>query len=391
MTTTTRIVLVFLIIVLGALVVLPFVLNTIGVNIFQLGSGGGGFLKSNREESLLVSFDGGEWRSVSFVHDQKTSAPSRFFDISFHAKDKTIVFLGTKGNGLWKSVDAGKTWEKKFNQDRVLASDGDVYRVAVSASDPQKLYAAVYQNKRGRVLKSEDGGEIFREVYFVSKEGFGVFDVYVDPKNSEHVFIATGQGGVLETWDGGATWHVKHWFPGPVVRLIVSPRTTSEMYAFTDGGIIWRSVDGGTKWTDALQGFTQQNRSANRARESFPMRTSLFSFSQFGSDAVQFFPDPNSFSTVYLVYGGVVWRSPDAGTSWEEVGVIVPPNAGVISAFAVYPGRGYVLFAAAENQIYRSNDGGINWSATTLPLAGKITRLLIPEGGLDMMLAVVER
>lgn len=383
--------LVFLVIVLGALVVLPFVLNIIGVNIFQLGSGGDGFLRSNREESLFLSFDGGEWTSASFVHDKKTNAPSQFFDISFHSQDKTIVFLGTKGSGLWKSVDAGKTWEKKFDHGRILDPRGDVYRIAASVSDPQKLYAAMYQNKRGRVLKSEDGGEIFREVYFVSEDGFGVFDLYVDPKNSEHIFIATGQGGVLETRDGGATWHVKHWFPNPVMRLIVNPRTTSEMYAFTGRGAIWRSVDGGAEWTDALRGFTGQQRSANRAENSTPAIPSLFSFSQFGSGAVQFFPDPNSFSTVYLVRGGAVWRSYDSGTSWEEVKVTVPPNAGVISAFAVYPGRGHILFAAVENQIYRSNDGGVNWSTSALPLAGKITRLLIPEGELDMMLAVVEQ
>lgn len=152
-----KIVLVVLVVILGLIVVLPFVLSIAGFNVLQFGSVSGGV--SAAGQGLLRSQDGGEnWKSAANSSDRKVKFPGEILDISFHPVNADILFLGSKGSGLWKSMDGGRSWQKVADRARVLDPRADVYKVAVSRSQPKIIYLAVLQNNRGRVLKSEDGG-----------------------------------------------------------------------------------------------------------------------------------------------------------------------------------------------------------------------------------------
>ncbi|MBI2056090.1 MAG: hypothetical protein HYT37_01815 [Candidatus Sungbacteria bacterium] len=395
MSTLTRTVLAILVVILGALVVLPFVLSLIGIDLFSFGGAGGGGFFGGSNQSILISFDAKEWVNADFVREKTVEPPTNFLDIAFHPQHEGIFFLGTQKNGLWKSIDAGKTWQKQTDQKGALLPASDVYRIAGAPSNPQIIYLATFQNNRGRVLKSEDGGDSFREIYFVSADRFGVFDIFVDTFNAEHVLIVTGQGGLLETDDGGFSWHVRHWFGEALTRLMVNPNNTNEIYVVSQSGRFSKTKDGGKTWTNALEGFTRQSRAANtQSTNQFttPQSPLMFDFSGFGAGTVTYFmPDRYIFSTVYMIRNGNVWRTVNGGEAWEQIQIIVPPNASMVSAFAAYPGRSNPLFAAVGNQLYRSDDGGREWSFSILPTSGKAVRLLIPGGSLDIMLAIVQK
>lgn len=393
MSTITRTILVILVVILGLLVVLPFILKTIGIDVFRLGGGGGGIF-SGGEKEILISFDAKKWTRAEFMRGKNVKTPASFLDIEFHPREEGVIFLGTQKNGLWKSVDAGKTWHASRDQKGILAPASDVYKIAVASSHPQVMYLAVFQNNRGRVLKSEDGGQTFREVYFVSADRFGVFDIVVDPNNAEHVLIATGEGGVLETEDGGASWRIRRWFGEALTRLIVNPANMGEMYVISKRGVISKTKDGGATWTNALEGFTRQSRTQGSEQTQFTARQSplMFNFGEFGGGAVTYFePDPFMFSTVHMIRNGNAWRTQNGGENWEELKVIVPPTAGLVNAFAAYPGQNRLLFATVGNQLYRSDDAGRNWSFSIMPASGRVLELFIPGGSLFMMLAVVSK
>lgn len=387
-----KIILVILVIVLGLVVVLPFVLNIAGFNVFQFGSISGGAISAG--EGLLRSKDGGEsWVSVTNSSDKRIRFPQEILDISFHATSSDIIFLGSKGSGLWKSMNGGSSWQKVVDKARVLDPRADVYRVAVSRSQPRIIYLAVFQNSRGRVLKSEDGGGSFREMYFVTANRFGVFDLYADPSDANHVIIATGQGGVLETRNGGRTWRVKRWFSEALTRLVVNPYFSGEMFVTTSGKNLFKTFDGGENWADLNEGLQRvaNSRGELEGRPSFQPSLNPFAGGAFGKSLEALVADPNVFTTIYIGSQDGLLRSTNGGFSWERLNVLIPPEALPVKAVVVDPRNSSTIFAAALNQIHRSEDGGINWNVKTLAVNGRIARILIHPLKPDTMFIVLGR
>lgn len=388
-----KIVLVVLVVILGLIVVLPFVLNIAGFNVLQFGSISGGV--SAAGQGLIRSQDGGEgWESAANSLDKKIRFPGEILDLSFHPVNADLLFLGSKGSGLWKSMDGGSSWQKVSDKTRVLDPRADVYRVAVSRSQPKIIYLAVFQNNRGRILRSEDVGESFREVYFVTANRFGVFDTHVDPADASHVLIATGQGGVLETRNGGRTWRVKRWFSEALTRLLVNPAFSGEIFVTTSGENLFKTFDGGENWADLNEGLQK----IADARGEFEGRLSIqpsfnpFSGAPFGGGSLEsLVADPNAFTTVYIGSQDGLLRSTNGGFSWERLNVLIPPEALPVKSVAVHPRNSQLIFAAAANQLHKSDDGGTNWSVKTLDIKGRISKILIHPLKPETMFVVLGR
>lgn len=388
-----KILLVGLVVVLGLLVVLPFVLNMAGFNYFDLSgtSSGGNTSSSAGQDLVLRSRDVGEnWDDISFLGDKGVSMPNQILDIAFHPQNPDIIFMGTKSSGIWESKDAGRSWEKIFDKSRVLSPSADVYKIAISRSNPQVLYAAVFQDRRGRILRSNDGGYTFREIYFVTADRFGVFDLYINPADVNWVTMVTGQGGVLETRDGGRTWRVIKWFSEPLVKILVNPVVLAEMLVLTDQGKIFKTFDRGENWTDLNEkSSTQGVNSLNYGPQiGFNPFAQLFSQS---NRKVALVSDPKAFSTLFLGSKDGVLRSSDGGFNWKRLNLLIPPEALPVRAVAVHPRSSSIIFAGALSQLHRSDDAGLNWRVAFLPTKNKIKDLFVHPLKPEIMFAVLER
>lgn len=387
-----KIVLIILVIILGLVLVLPFVLNMAGIRIFQFGAiGGAGGVDVG--EGMLRSPDGGEiWENTAVSEDKRIRFPSQILAFAFHPGDPDIIFLGSKSSGLWKSANGGKSWRKTGDKARTLDPSADVYKIAISRSHPQVMYIAAFQASRGRVFRSEDGGETWREVYFVTANRFGVFDIYVNPSDPDRVLTATGQGGLLETRNGGKTWRVLKWFSEALTRLIVNPVFSGEMFVITASGNLFKTFDGGKNWADLNEGLKKQTAGIQPSGFQPPTSTfNLFAGISRRSSLQAFVPDPNIFTTLYIGSQEGLLRSTNGGFAWERLNVLIPPEALPVNAAAVPPGNSRIIFAAAANQLHRSADGGENWSADILPTKSRIKELLIHPLKPEIIFAVLGR
>jgi len=384
-----RIILIIIVILLGLLVLLPFILNIAGVRIFQVGSLGGevGLVG----EGLLLSTDGGRnWDNAAISEDKKIRFPAQILDLAFTPENPNLLFLGTKSSGLWKSENGGKSWRKVIDNTGGLKPDADIYKIAISRTNPQVMYLALLQSKRGRVLKSEDGGKTFREIYFVTADRFAVTDLYLDPQNPNHVFIVTGQGGLLETQNGGRSWRVKRWFSEVPTKLLVNPAFLREMYILTANGSLSKTLDGGENWADLNTGL----RSAVN-QQPFPPsgQVGLNPFAgiihYYGIQALEM--DPNLSTTLYVGSQTGLLRSRDGGFTWKRLNVLIPPDALPVSSVAIDPRDSSIIFAAAANQLHKSEDGGVNWDVDILPTKSRIKKLLIHPLKPEVMFAILGR
>ena len=263
-------------------------------------------------------FDTMHWRSIGPARGGRASA------VTGVRGDRDTYYMGASGGGVWKTSDAGRTWQN--------VSDGffggSIGSVAVSESDPNVVYAG--------------GGE-----------------------KTVRGNVASGQGAWRST-DAGKTWtsiglpESRH-----IPRIRVHPKNPDLVYAAVLGHIsgpnpergVYRSQDGGENWERVL--FANEN-----------------------AGAVDLILDPINPRIIYastwrivrtpfsLESGGEgsdLWKSTDSGNTWTRIthNSGLPPGTNGIIGIAVSPARHERVWAIIENEdggVFRSEDGGDTWT-----------------------------
>ena len=244
--------------------------------VYYAGAASGGIFKTT---------DGGAtWQSI-FDKEPVSSVGS----LAVAASDPNIVWAGTGetwirsnisvGWGIFKSTDAGKTWERAG-----LEKTGRIGRIVIDPKDPNKVLACALGTGYGPepdrgVFSTSDGGQTWQKVLYVD-DNTGCSDLAMDASNPRVLFAGMWQF-VIHTWgqdsggpgsglfrstDGGQTWTrlQGHGLPEQEVGKIavsVAPSDSKRVYAIietgtgepfhgkpTSEGELWRSEDGGDNW-----------------------------------------------------------------------------------------------------------------------------------------------
>src|SRR5579863_8843488 len=187
--------------------------------------------------------------------------------------DPTTYYFGSTGGGVWKSTDGALTWSPVFDKE----GSGDIGSLAVAASNPNVLYVGTGEACiRGNishgdgVYKSLDGGKTWKNVGLHDTRAIG--KVIINPANPDIVFVAAlghpygpnTERGIFRTTDGGKTWNrvlYKDENTGAVdiafdphnpnilfASLWQARRTSWSMSSGGPGSGLYRSSDGGTTW-----------------------------------------------------------------------------------------------------------------------------------------------
>ncbi|MGA8286795.1 MAG: hypothetical protein WB796_18740, partial [Candidatus Sulfotelmatobacter sp.] len=187
--------------------------------------------------------------------------------------DPTTYYFGATGGGVWKSTDGAMTWSSVFDKE----GSGSIGSLAVANSDRNTIYVGTGEACiRGNiaqgdgVYKSLDGGKTWKNVGLHDSRAIG--KVIINPNNPDIVFVAAlghpygpnTERGIFRTTDGGKTWDkvlYKDENTGGV-DVAFDPRNPNILFAalwqvrrtswgLADGGPgsgLYRSNDGGTTW-----------------------------------------------------------------------------------------------------------------------------------------------
>ena len=233
-------------------------------SIYYFGSTGGGIWKSTDGATT--------WKPV-FDHEKSSSIGS----LAVASSDPNVIYAGTgegcirgnaaQGDGVYKSVDAGKTWKNVG-----LRDSRAIGKLIVHPRNPDIVFVAalghVYgPNAERGIFRTTDGGQSWSKVLYVD-ENTGGIDVAFDPHNPNILFAAMWQvrrqpwtlisggpgSGLYRSGDGGTTWKKVdgEGFPeGPYGRIGVAVAANSDrVWALIEArnGGLYRSDDGGGKW-----------------------------------------------------------------------------------------------------------------------------------------------
>ncbi|MGB5321770.1 VPS10 domain-containing protein [Lutimonas sp.] len=240
-------------------------------------------LSSNPKIIYVGAASGGVWKS-----ENGGSAWTPVFDeqptqnigaLAIDQSDPNVIWVGTgEGNprnsmnlgmGIFKSMDAGKTWQHMGLEDTKT-----IHRIIIDPKDPNMIYVGAMgdpftANEHRGLYKTIDGGEHWEKILF-SNNTSGIGDLVMDPANNNKLFAALyqhkrspyyftsgGEGsGMYVTYDGGGQWKKlgkEDGLPsGDLGRIgiAIAPSDTSRMYAKIEAekNALYRSDDGGISW-----------------------------------------------------------------------------------------------------------------------------------------------
>ncbi len=323
-------------------------------NVYYFGAVAGGVWKTT---------DGGLTWTPIFDKQPIASIGS----IAVAPSDPNIVYVGTGeacirgdisfGNGVYKSLDAGRTWTHIG-----LDDTRHIGRVIVDPRNPDVVFVAALghafgPNKDRGVFRSTDGGKTWQNVLF-KDDKTGAVDITFDPNNA-HVLYASlwqalrtpwsfdsgGPGsGLYKSSDSGATWQrlEGHGLPEGVLGRIgvsVSPTDSNRIYALIEAeeGGLYRSDDAGATW--------EKINDDHRFRQRAWYFTHLFA-------------DPKSADTVYVLNTGM-YRSTDAGKTFE----VLPAPHGDRHDMWIDPTNPNRMIEGDDGGATISTDHGKTWSA----------------------------
>ncbi len=217
----------------------------------------------NAERGVYRSLDGGQtWQKVLYK-DENTGA----VDLAFDPRNTQVIFAAmwasrrppwTTGNsydgpgsGLYKSTDGGANWRQIT---KGLPSEADkLGRIgfAVSASDPDRMYALVDAQKNGGLYRSDDTGESWQ---FVNSEdrvvgrGSDFACVRVDPRNKDVIYVANTS--TYRSTDAGKNFTAIKGAPGgdDYHTIWINPENPDIIALGVDQGATI-SVNGGQSWS----------------------------------------------------------------------------------------------------------------------------------------------
>lgn len=351
--------------------------------IYVAGASGGVWKTTNEGTTWEPVFEHGASTSIGDV----TIAPANPDIVWIGGGEANIFRSSMAGSGVYKSTDAGKTW-----QHMGLAGTHTIPRIVIHPENPDIVYVAGSghewtDNRERGVYKTVDGGKSWEKVFYIN-EKTGAIDLVMDPSDHETLYAATWQrvrkrwndprnepdytgSGIYKTTDGGNNWEpINDGLPEPRYRgrigIDLCLSKPDVLYAFIDnyeiahevpledetdsygrprGGVIrgatvFRSDDAGKSW-----------RRVSETNEYMERLSATYGW-VFGQMRV----DPNDEDKIYVM-GLALNVSEDAGKTFRPLRGMHGDHHGLW----IDPDNSDYLVNVNDGGVAISYDGGENW------------------------------
>jgi photosystem II stability/assembly factor-like uncharacterized protein len=266
------------------------------------------------------------------------------------------LYCGTFDAGVWRSQDAGRSWDLAGEGGSTGIPHRSVMSLAVSPTGT--VWAGT---EPSAIFRSGDGGQTWREepglreLPSASTWSFPprpytshVRWIQLDPSDPQRVLASIEAGGVMYSEDGGATWHDRQRdTPRDAHGLAMHPDAPARVYAASGDAAFAESADGGHTWRRDNEGLTYHYLWSVAVDPGDP-NTVVVSASPSAFHAHR--PDHAE---------SALFRKEGTGR-WQQIPDGLPPAAGTMTyALAVADGAFYA--APHEGDLYRSSDSGLSW------------------------------
>ncbi|NND56203.1 MAG: glycosyl hydrolase, partial [Xanthomonadales bacterium] len=328
-------------------------------------------IPQDRETYYFGSTGGGVWKTPdggnSWINVSDGFFGGSIGAVAVSSWDPNVIYVGTgektvrgnvsHGDGVWKSTDAGRSWEHSGLED-----SRHISRIRIHPKNPDLVYAAVMghlfgPNEQRGVFRSSDGGKSWQRILHVNEQA-GAVDLAMDPTNPRILYATTwrvlrtpyslesgGEGsGIWKSTDGGDSWESmagNEGMPEPplgIAGITVSPSNPDNLYAIIEAseGGVFRSSDAGKTW--------------KRVNQERKLRQRAWYYSRINAD-------PQDESVVYVL-NVRFHKSKDGGKTFETLSTPHGDNHDLW----IDPDDPDRMIQSNDGGANVSYDGGDNWS-----------------------------
>jgi photosystem II stability/assembly factor-like uncharacterized protein len=313
-------------------------------------------------------YGGMRWRQIGPFRAGRVSA------VAGIAGNPAVYYIGTPGGGVWETTDGGVVWKPISDHQIDVASIG---AVEVAPSNPNIIYVGTGDvsdvggavNQGDGMYKSIDAGKTWQHIGLEDTRHIGA--IWIEPKNPDTVMVAAlghtyapnDQRGIFKTIDGGKTWR-KVLYKDDVTGAIdlsfapdnpqigfaalwhhyVKPSDPRALLGDNEGAGIYKTTDEGDTWT-AVAGRGLPTEKVGRIGVAVSP----------GGQRV--------FAIVAAQEGAGLYRSDDGGNNWVKI--TADPRvtgSGYFSKVYLDPHNPDIVYVM-QTSMYRSTDGGQTFSA----------------------------
>lgn len=320
---------------------------------------------SNYSEYYLATASGGVWKTnnhgISYQSIFDGQGSYSIGCVSIDPNNSKVIWVGSGennnqrsvayGDGLYKSIDAGKSWKKVG-----LEKSEHIGMIAINPNNSDEVYVAAYGplwssgGDRG-IYKTQDGGSTWTQVLNVS-ENTGFNEIHMDPRNPKTLYATAHQrrrhvwtylsGGpesaIYKSVNGGESWDIlSSGIPSGDkgrIALAISPSNPDRIYAMIEGHGVYRSDDRGAS-------FNFKNK-----------------YNTSGNYYVELVPHPTDEN---IVYSMDTWMnfSKDGGESFNRV----PEKSKHVDNHCLWinPKDPNQMIAGCDGGLYETYDNADNW------------------------------
>ncbi len=308
----------------------------------------------------------------------------------------SVIYAGTVGQGVWRSLDEGETFQRFCTG---MFMEAEVRALAVHPTDPECLYAGTDAG----LYRTMNGGESWERLETPFDPGQGwragvvIWSLLIHPQNPDLLFVGTCPSAFYRSQDAGVTWEKLAAALTPecapivysrVTCLLADPEEPETIWAGVEIDGVWRSRDMGESWERLSTGLSSTDIHGLAIVPGTPrtvfattnndLNLSLDDGATWTPQQVkQIFPhgycrgivakadDPR---TLFLGNGngppgttGSLQVSRDGGATWQQAALPQIPNS-TLWTFAVNAVSPDLVFTASINgYLYRSRDGATTW------------------------------
>ena len=344
-------------------------------NLFYMGAVDGGVWKSTDYGVRWHNITDGKWTSGSGSVGAIAIAPSNAKVIYVGTGEADIRNDMVTGDGIFKSVDGGKSWKYAG-----LRATRTTSAIVVDPHNPNIVYVAsmghVFKPDAHRgIFKSTDGGKTWHKVLYVNAKT-GAIDLVMDPRNPQVLYAAMWQAqrlpwklidggpgsGLYKSTDGGAHWTnisrnrgLPHGLLGRI-GVSVAASSPNIVYAIIQAkhGGVFRSTNGGKTW--------------QRVNGNWSLRQRGFYYTSI-------YVDPTNPNTMYVPNVDGVWVSRDGGKAFA----LLHMRHGDNHIVWINPQHPKILLVGNDGGATVSTDGGKTWSTEHNQPTGQFYHVAIDQ------------
>ncbi len=289
-------------------------------------SGDPRILAAGTSKGVFSSPDGGaSWRRISRAGDTEMQDITA---LAFDPRDLRVIYAGTP-HLPWKTIDGGETWRSIHDG---LIDDSDIFSIRINPLRPELVFASACSG----IYRSDNAGDSWIKLQGIPSTNRRTHIISEDPAVPDVIYAGTTLG-LFKSPDTGKTW--RHLTAEQVNWMVFDPADSHTLYLATEYAGILKSTNSGESFIPANTGFANH---------------SLIGIAGSGTRLFA--------SSVYEGRFGGVFASSDGGLNWTLRANEEALAGRNLNSLAVSPSRMDLLFAASEDGVIKSVDGGKTWT-----------------------------